>query len=146
MLEQSIANFEEYWKFPTQFRCVTTNCTLNSRGHLVMGAGIALAAKKLYPDMPKLLGKWVREYGSEPLLCPPERIISFPTKHHWRENSDFNLIAKSASKIALLADQFKIDQIVLTRPGCGCGGLQWEDVKPLIAPFLDDRFTVLNVE
>ncbi len=37
-----------------------------------------------------------------------------------------------------------LDKVYLVRPGCGNGQLKWEDVKPLIAPILDDRFIVVE--
>ena len=37
-----------------------------------------------------------------------------------------------------------LDKVYMARPGCGNGQLKWEDVKPLIAPILDDRFIVVE--
>lgn len=35
--------------------------------------------------------------------------------------------------------------ILLPRPGCGNGSLNWErDVRPVLAPVLDDRFSVIT--
>ena len=36
------------------------------------------------------------------------------------------------------------DTVVLPRPGCGNGGLRWQDVRPLLGLSLDDRFIVVD--
>lgn len=37
-------------------------------------------------------------------------------------------------------------RVVMPRPGCGNGGLKWEQVRPAIEPLLDDRFTVVTFQ
>lgn len=34
--------------------------------------------------------------------------------------------------------------LILPRPGCGNGRLRWEDVRKILEPILDDRFTVVR--
>jgi hypothetical protein len=43
-----------------------------------------------------------------------------------------------------LADRCHWQEIILPQLGCGSGGLAWRDVRPLIAPILDDRFVVIT--
>jgi hypothetical protein len=47
-----------------------------------------------------------------------------------------------------LADRLGLQTILLPRPGCGNGQLDWAQVGPAIAPLLDDRVTIVyaNVE
>jgi hypothetical protein len=135
----------DLWTFPAGVIVVTTNGVVKRDGSLVMGGGCALEAAQRYPDLPIMLGQAVREFGNEPFwtLWPDGiQIVSFPTKHHWRDKSDILLIEKGASKIAgmtVLRDQ----AVVMPRPGCGLGGLKWDAVKAVIAPILDDRFHVI---
>jgi len=132
------------WTVPASWRCVTTNGIVKDNGELVMGAGVALEAKKQYPDLPKKLGQWVEKYGNRPFLCRDEGIITFPTKQHYKHNSNVMLIRSSAEKIVAIADKYKLHSIVLPRPGCGNGGLTWDFVKPYLEDLLDERFTIIT--
>jgi hypothetical protein len=129
---------------PRIYRVVTTNGNIRRDGTLVMGKGVALAAAKRYPQLPAKLGTWVKLRGNIPGLFTDERIISMPTKNDWALDSPISLIASSARELVSIADAFDLHTIAMTRPGCGNGGLQWAEVKPVLAPILDDRFIVLT--
>jgi hypothetical protein len=45
--------------------------------------------------------------------------------------------------LVIIANQLNLSHIYLTPPGCGCGQLDWADVKAVIEPILDDRFIVV---
>lgn len=135
--------------------CIPTNGELNKKGELVMGKGCALEAKKRHPWLPAALGELVT--GRKFNVCYQipvvgfsyDYIVSFPTKNNWRDKSDIALIKRSATKLRDMADAIFGGEpwlrIGLPRPGCGNGGLDWEiEVRPLIAPMLDDRFVVLT--
>ena len=48
-------------------------------------------------------------------------------------------------ELVILSDENGYNKVLLPRPGCGHGGLNWErDVKPLLQERLDDRFIVVN--
>ncbi len=141
--------------------CVTTNGVVKQSGELVMGAGIALSFKQRWPDLPAEFGKWVKLMGNVPcVVAKPINvsaagvfnsdsrtifILSYPTKHDYREDSDLNLIYHGAHKLVEWTNRLKMNKVLLTRPGCGLGKRSWEhEVRPLISPILDDRFTVLG--
>lgn len=44
---------------------VTTNPIVNAKGELVMGRGIALEAKKRFPELPKDFARMTKEYRDE---------------------------------------------------------------------------------
>lgn len=146
--------------------CITTNGIVKSTGAAVMGAGVAKTCATLWPKTPHILGshltysgrnipfqlgylKPTGEFWSYPHveetsqhLC---RIFSFPTKHHYKDPSDIALIKESCQHMVSFANVLKLDFIAMSRPGCGNGGLSWEDdVRPVIRKLLDDRFHVVE--
>lgn len=134
----------DIWSSSIQYKCVTTNGVLRNNGELVMGAGIALQAKQRFPELPARLGKNVSMFGNKPFIFHDIGIISFPTKHHWKDKSDIGLIRQSAEHIVGFVKALSIKEVALTRCGCGLGGLVWSNVKSVLEPILDDRFKVYN--
>lgn len=132
------------WDFPADATCVTTNGIVKKNGDLVMGAGIALEAKLKYPILPTILGGLVKSFGNHCFHIPKLKIISFPTKNHFKDNSTLELIEESASILKSLTDMDKLNIVALPRPGCGLGNLKWENVKPILEKYLDDRFFVFH--
>jgi hypothetical protein len=123
---------------------ITTNGDINSRGQCVMGRGVALDTKTRYPEFPKVLAKHLNKYGNRVGYFQSYNIFTFPTKHHWFEKSDPVLIENSARQLYMAAGWMDFDKVYLVRPGCSNGKLQWSDVKPRIAKYLDDRFIVVQ--
>ena len=65
-------------------------------------------------------------------LINPRYIINFPTKRHWRGKSR---IADIRSGLKALIDDVRrlnISSIAVPPLGCGLGGLDWGEVRPLI--------------
>mgnify|MGYP001580901715 CR=1 FL=1 len=60
--------------------------------------------------------------------------------------ADLELIKESASQLAVVAGAYSNKTFVLPRPGCGNGGLKWEDVKPVIEPILPDNVHVITLK
>lgn len=128
--------------------CVTTNGIVKSDGRLVMGAGVALAFANKWPELSRDLGGFVEDEGNivnyvEYLNCP--MIISFPTKHHYREGSDIGLIKRSALQLMEIIEEFQLSRVYLPRPGTGLGKLSWETVRKAISSLLDNRVTVISL-
>lgn len=119
--------------------------TVNTVG--VMGKGIALQFKQAYPDNFRAyeaacrrgevqLGKmFVFETG---LLDKPHFIINFPTKGHWRARSKLQDIRDGLQDLQRVIQALGIRSIAVPPLGCGNGGLNWSDVRPLIVRALDD--------
>ncbi len=132
---------------------VTTNGIVKTDGRAVMGAGIAKQVRDRWAGIDKELGDRIIIGGNKPYILGIYNIedhlvliCSFPTKHHWKDNSDMQLIENSASLINEISKKDYsewFEKGVITVPaGCGNGGLRWEYVKKVIEPHFDDRFTV----
>lgn len=128
--------------------CITTNGAVKTNGECVMGRGIALEAKKRFPQLPGILGYMIKSYGNHVhklgVLNNKVALLSFPVKHHWKDKADIELINRSAQELVQLANRAEWERILLPRPGCGNGKLSWSDVKLVLNKVLDDRFHIIT--
>ena len=131
--------------------CVTTNGKIKKDGKAVMGKGIAKTADEYFSISGKL-AKYLELYGNRVFDmglyrfsgCEPYHVITFPTKHDWRDDSDIELIKTSAEQLKALCDKRGIKTCYLPPVGCSNGHLDYErQVKPVIEKILDDRFIVI---
>jgi len=143
--------FQEIKKDIWDAVCVTTNGNIKKDGNAVMGRGIAVAFKCNIPGIDKILASELEKFGNRVNYLGqhrfhnhPIRIFSFPTKHNWWEKSDINLIIQSAKILQVVADKYDY-KILLPRPGCNNGGLDWKEVKEAIG-FLNDNITIITKE
>lgn len=142
---------------------VSTNGETKSNGHAVMGAGVAKRAALIWPSLPALLGKKLKETGNQVyylgvhtlhgLPGPAEQarlvrgVVAFPTKHRWRDASDKDLIDKSAAELVRLVESCRRPPsvVVLPRVGTLNGRLAWSVVKPILEKHLkEDRYVVVT--
>ena len=113
--------------------------TVNTVG--VMGKGIALQFKRAYPENFRAyerackqgevrLGRmFVHENNS---LHGPRYIINFPTKSHWKGASRLEDIRAGLRGLAETIKEFGIKSLAVPPLGCGLGGLDWDEVRPII--------------
>lgn len=117
---------------------VITN-TVNCVG--AMGKGLALEFKKRYPEMFEDYKKRCESrevLPGRPYLWENEKvqILNFPTKRHWKESSRLSDIEDALKYLAENYAQMGITTLALPPLGCGLGGLEWSEVKPLIENYL----------
>lgn len=63
----------------------------------------------------------------------------------WACVADPRIIANSALELKQLADKYRWAEIVIPRPGCGAGELNWDALKPRLSSILDDdRFLIIT--
>lgn len=114
--------------------------TVNTVG--VMGKGIAAEFKRRYPQM-------FKEYRG---LClssklgigklhiyrtPNKTIVNFPTKRHWREQSQVDYLEKGLKKFTSFYMDYGVSSVSFPQLGCGNGELEWADVQPVMEKYLE---------
>ena len=107
----------------------------------VMGKGLALRFARVFPDNR-------RAYAlacSERRLAPgrlfvfetgrrgrAETIVNLPTKRHWRDPSRIEDVASGIAALAELTGKRGFASLAVPKLGCGLGGLDWPEVRPMI--------------
>ena len=133
----------------TKVICITTNGDTNKHGLAVMGRGVAKQAADFYPGLRKVYGEMLK---TGPLRCRVIAetgwipLIAFPVKYHWFKKASLELISKSIRELEDEARLHKNYVFLLPRPGCGNGGLKWEQVKPLLKDLPDNVWVITNGE
>ncbi len=113
--------------------------TVNCVG--VMGKGIALQFKNKWPanfDEYQAACKASKVRPGQMLvhdsggLVKPNYIVNFPTKDHWRGASKIAYIRDGLVDLVSQVKRLGIRSIAIPPLGCGNGGLDWNEVRPLI--------------
>jgi O-acetyl-ADP-ribose deacetylase (regulator of RNase III) len=119
--------------------------TVNTVG--VMGKGVALQFKSAFPENYKAYSDAVKSgsfHLGEVLVVPVKTVgtaryvINFPTKAHWRFPSRLEWIQSGLKDLHAKIQVFGIRSVALPPLGCGNGGLDWNQVRPLIENELSD--------
>lgn len=149
--------------------CITTNGHWTLDGKAAMGGGCAGVCRETYPQTCENLGLLLKKNSpaNVPFLigavgedlkykdhvqAVQDRnfkclIFSFPTIDDFITGADLQLIHRSSVIMVQYANAYKMRRILVPRMGSGIGGLDWyREVKPLVEPILDDRFTIVCQE
>jgi len=113
--------------------------TVNCVG--IMGRGVALQFRKAFPENFKAY-KALCDRGA---MMPgkvqvfdlnrfenPRYVINFPTKQHWKGKSRMEYIESGLKSLVAEIRERHIRCVALPPLGCGLGGLNWREVRPLI--------------
>ena len=65
-------------------------------------------------------------------------VINFPTKKHWRNPAKIEWVREGLLELNKVIRDKNIKSIAIPALGCGNGGLNWSDVRPLIQEYLGD--------
>jgi O-acetyl-ADP-ribose deacetylase (regulator of RNase III) len=113
--------------------------SVNCEGY--MGKGIALQFKKAFPENFKFYQRACRAGKIQPgrmfvhptgSMMNPRYIINFPTKRKWRAKSKLEDIRVGLKALIEEVRERRIGSIAVPPLGCGLGGLNWREVKPII--------------
>ncbi|MEM0333704.1 MAG: macro domain-containing protein [Candidatus Aenigmatarchaeota archaeon] len=114
----------------------------------VSGRGLALEFKKNFPDnyraYRKACLKNELKIGHVFIFKTSSKTIAnFPTKYHWRQNSNLIILKKGLISLRNKVIEHQIHSIAIPAVGCGLGQLNWNDVFPMIIEFAE---SVPNLE
>lgn len=123
---------------------ITTGGQVSPRGNCAMPRGCARQARERFPRLPAHLGRLIRGRGNR-VFDLGNGIVSFPVEHSPFEVPDTRLIERSCRQLRALTDRNDWPLVILPRPGCGSGGLSWQEVRPLLERHLNERFTVISL-
>lgn len=106
----------------------------------VMGKGLALSFKNKFPNNFKKYKKYCQsgDFVVGKLLIISEnnkKIINFPTKIHWKDNSRIGFIIDGLKKLKIAIEKRDIKSVAMPKIGCGLGGLDWNLVFKEICKF-----------
>jgi hypothetical protein len=115
---------------------------------LLMGGGAALAAYEAYPGVDKLLGAEINKHllgGVYGYVQVPYNFIevgAFQTKTVVWEPSKLDIIKIASEMLSNKATKTPDIKYHLNYPGIGLGGLDVEEVQPIIESLLPDNIIV----
>lgn len=126
--------------------CIPTN-GWSHKGVAAMGGGVARAAAERFPGCDAALGILLEINGNHTqLFWHTPKMIAFPTIPTHEDPSRIELMERSARELVEVANWNPlITEIYLVRMGCGIGGMDWNEVQPLLASILvDDKFVIVH--
>lgn len=116
----------------------------------VMGAGLARQFRDKFPDnyvayLKACENKSLVVGKVFPFRCGSKLIINFPTKKHWKNPSKLDYIKEGLPALKSTLELYRIKSVAIPMLGCGFGGLNWTDVKPLIMETFKDTKIELDI-
>lgn len=149
------------WDLHSEAKVIPTNGVTKDAGgypripQAVMGAGLAKQVASRWPALPILLGSRLEEYGNRVYVftVPPHLreqlgclyIITFPTKHHWKDNGDMLLLQDSITQLYSISCALGLKSILLPFVGTGLARLDPLQVLTLLENNLDNSFTLVEL-
>lgn len=117
-----------------------------------MGKGLAKAFKQRYPEMFRIyrelcrvrnmkVGRVVRVH----LEDDQPQIILFPTKDHWTQPSHTYYIDSGLRHFCALLQHWDLKSVAFPALGCGLGGLDWNDVRPIMEQHLGNSPLAIRI-
>lgn len=144
-----LVTYQSVFDAPAQALVVAVNCVG------AMGEGVAEICKHRYPNIyinyfQRCKGGKVKPGRISVEDCyrlPDGRyIILFPTKNHWRADSDIRWIETGLADLLGHCCRLSLDTVALPPPGCGNGGRDFErEIRPMIEEMFSDEDVEVTV-
>lgn len=144
----------------------TLSISVNTVG--IMGKGLASRAKYQFPDvyvayqdacrnkalkmgkpfLYKRGGNVEKSLADNPETLETENgerwFLLFPTKDHWRNPSPLGGIEEGLQWLVKNCEKEGVQSLAIPALGCGLGGLEWEEVGPLMCRYLSQLPTSIH--
>ena len=104
--------------------------------------------KEVWPGEPYI---WERKSLNKPdgifaiATEEPRFVINLPTKNHYANPSKIEWVDRGLQRIQALISEHGITSLAMPAPGCGNGGLDWDQVKSLIERHLKNESIQITV-
>ena len=167
---------DDIWKIydedPNAFIVIPINLSINNNEN-IMGAGLALDAKKRFPQLPKLVAERITQNIIKTEISLYEylflfsnlRLICLPTKEEVYRNSNLTLIKTGCKALVELDAKFREKELIeyknstqvskfpskikyiiyIPLLGCGKGNLKEKQVLPILDQYLScPRFVLVK--
>jgi hypothetical protein len=120
-----------FWELSADAWVIPVNCVG------VAGAGLAKAAKLKYPNWYTAYRNWCSTgiRGPSNVFTWSEgttTLLSVPTKIHWKSKTTLPVLLHALDALRETIAGSAYRRVVVPALGCGCGGLSWTAVRPLI--------------
>jgi hypothetical protein len=126
----------DLWTTACDVKIIPTNGIVTPQGIAIMGAGVAAQAVQRFPMLPRELGAKLRK-GNHVYYFDHYKLLTFPTKNHWRNPSTVELIEDSVRELLTYINPAL--RYAMPRVGTGEGGLDWTtEVRPLLMQLPDN--------
>lgn len=116
----------------------------------VMGAGLAAAFRERYPRMYTDYANRCHRRAVRPgvpylYARGDDSILLFPTKTDWRLPSQLRYVVDGLNLFVKAYAGWGLESVAFPALGCGCGGLSWTVVRPLMAESLGGVNLVVEI-
>lgn len=106
-----------------------------------MGDGLAYEFKRYFPEMYEVYRDLCHDdrFAIGQLLLyktPNKWVLNFPTKRHYRADSQLEYIEEGLKKFALIYGTQNITSVSFPALGTGSGNLPWDEVRPVMEGYL----------
>lgn len=117
----------------------------------VAGAGLARQFRERWPEQVAEYAAFCKTGRMQPgivhdaLLPDGRRLISVPTKNHWKDDSTLEIVAMGLAALKNYLDETGLKTIAVPALGCGLGGLPKWQVARLVQYWLGNSSSVIYV-
>ena len=128
------------WTERADYRCIPTTGATGSDGAAVMDSGIAREAARRYRGLETDLGRLLTARGNHVHVLRPG-LVSFPIQQYVWSGPSLQVIERSAAELKEIVGEAVT---LLPRPGCGEGGLPWEQVAGALSSLPDNVIVITH--